>query len=113
MLLTIHDANLKKVAFVDNTKTQTLNFFNDQWHRSLQHATSTFTFSVFKKALQYDTMISKTYNVLNERSFVSFHYKGRTYLFNVMQVKETEHIIECTSEYLSMELLNEYCTTNA
>lgn len=109
MLLTIHDANLKKVAFVDNTKTQTLNFFNDQWHRSLQHATSTFTFSVFKKALQYDTMISKTYNVLNERSFVSFHYKGRTYLFNVMQVKETEHIIECTSEYLSMELLNEYC----
>ncbi|NYS32920.1 phage tail protein [Streptococcus danieliae] len=109
MLLTIHDANLKKVAFVDNTKTQTLNFFNDQWHRSLQHATSTFTFSVFKKSLQYDTMISKTYNVLNERSFVSFRYKGRTYLFNVMEVKETEHVIECTAEYLSMELLNEYC----
>ncbi|MBJ6745200.1 phage tail protein [Streptococcus sp. 121] len=108
MLLTIHDANLRKVAFVDNSKTKTLNFFGDQWHRSLENATSTFSFSVFKKSLQYDTMVSKTYNVLNERSFVSFHHKGRTYLFNVMEVKETEHVIECSAEYLSMELLNEY-----
>ena len=108
MLLTIHDANLKKVAFIENDKSGTLNFFGDSWIRYLESTSSVFTFSVFKKSLQYDTMISKTYNVLNERSFVSFRYKGRTYLFNVMSVKESSEVIECYCEYLSLELTNEY-----
>lgn len=108
MLLTIHDANLQKVGFVDNEKSQTLNFFNDEWHRSLEKASSVFNFSVFKKALQYDTLVSKKYNILNERAFVSFEYKGKTYLFNVMMVKENEEVIECSCYYLSLELTNEY-----
>lgn len=29
MLLTIHDANLQKVAFVDNDKQGTLNYYDD------------------------------------------------------------------------------------
>ncbi len=108
MLLTIHDANLKKVAFVENDKDGTLNFFNDEWRRNLETASSVFNFSVYKKALKYDTMTSKTYNVLNERAFVSFRYKGRTYLFNVMTVTENEDSIECSCYYLSLELTNEY-----
>lgn len=49
MLLTIHDSALKKVAYIDNDKQTTLNFFNDKWTRSLESATSVFEFSVFKK----------------------------------------------------------------
>ena len=48
MLLTIHDANLQKVAFVDNSKQSTLNFYNDTWTRSLPTGSSTFEFTVFK-----------------------------------------------------------------
>lgn len=49
MLLTIHDNELKKVAYIDNDKQSTLNFFNDKWTRSLESGTSVFEFSVFKK----------------------------------------------------------------
>ena len=48
MLLTIHDANLQKVAFVDNRKQSTLNYYGDTWNRSLQTGSSTFEFTVFK-----------------------------------------------------------------
>lgn len=49
MLLTIHDSALKKVAFIDNNKQTTLNFFNDKWTRSLESATSVFEFSVLRR----------------------------------------------------------------
>ena len=40
MLLTIHDANLQKVAFVDNRKQSTLNYYGDTWNRSLPTGSS-------------------------------------------------------------------------
>ena len=49
MLLTIHDANLKKVAFIDNEKQNTLNYFDDTWTRNLETGSSTFEFTVLKK----------------------------------------------------------------
>lgn len=108
MLLTIHDSALKKVAFIDNDKQTTLNFFNDKWTRSLESATSVFEFSVFKKKIRSDTYVEQAYKHLNERAFVSFKYKGRSYLFNVMKTEENEQIIKCYCENLSLELLLEY-----
>mgnify|MGYP000926218997 CR=1 FL=1 len=107
MLLTIHDANLQKVAFVDNSKQSTLNFYNDTWTRSLQTGSSTFEFTVFKKAIKSDTPIKKAYSYLNERAWVSFKYHGKSFIFNVMQVEEDEQTIKCYCENLNLELINE------
>lgn len=107
MLLTIHDANLQKVAFVDNSKQNTLNYYNDTWSRDMPTGASTFEFTVFKEAIQSDTASSKAYQHLNERAWVSFRHNGRTYLFNVMSVEENEQTIKCYCENLNLELINE------
>ncbi|MEG9242646.1 phage tail spike protein [Streptococcus thermophilus] len=111
MLLTIHDANLQKVGFIDNEKQETLNFYDDTWNRNLETASSTFEFTVSKKHLLSDTGNKHLYNQLNERSFVSFKYKGKTYLFNIMKTEENERWLRCYCENLNLELINEY--TNA
>ncbi|MGQ7704939.1 phage tail spike protein [Streptococcus suis] len=108
MLLTIHDANLKKVAFIDNDKQETLNYYDDTWTRSLETGSSTFEFTVYKKAIKSDAAINKTYNLLNERAFVSFRHNGKSYVFNVMTVEENEQTIKCYCENLNLELINEY-----
>ncbi len=108
MLLTIHDAQLRKVAFVDNEKQGTLDFFDDTWTRNLQTGSSTYEFSISKKSLVSDMVFNRTYSYLNERAFVSFEYKGETFLFNVMTVEEDEKKIKCYCENLNLELINEY-----
>lgn len=110
MLLTIHDANLQKVAFIDNDKQGTLNYYDDVWTRNLETGSSTFEFSVFKKAIQPDTALHKTYNALNEKAFISFKYHGKSYVFSVMTVEENEDTIKCYCENLNLELINEYVT---
>ena len=95
MLLTIHDANLQKVAFVDNSKQNTLNYYGDTWVRSLPTGSSTFEFTVFKKAIKSDTALTRAYHYLNERAWVSFKYKGKSFIFNVMTVEEDEQTIKC------------------
>ena len=107
MLLTIHDANLQKVAFVDNRKQSTLNYYGDTWNRSLPTGSSTFEFTVFKKAIKSDSSTQKAYRFLNERAWVSFKYHGKSFLFNVMQVEENEQTIKCYCENLNLELINE------
>ncbi|MCO4571830.1 hypothetical protein Si080_01029 [Streptococcus infantarius subsp. infantarius] len=101
-LLAIHDANLKKVAFIDNEKQDTLNYFNDAWTRSLETGSSTFEFTVYKKS------IDKAYSYLNEKAFVSFKYNSKSYVFSVMTVEENEQTITCYCENLNLELINEY-----
>lgn len=108
MLLTIHDANLQKVAFIDNDKQGALNYYDDVWTRNLETGSSTFEFSVFKKAIQSDTALHKTYNALNEKAFISFKYHGKSYVFSVMTVEENEDTIKCYCENLNLELINEY-----
>lgn len=108
MLLTIHDANLQKIGFIDNEKQETLNFYDDTWTPNLETASSTFEFTVSKKELLSDTGNRHLYNQLNERSFVSFKHKGKTYLFNIMKVEENERWIRCYCENLNLELINEY-----
>jgi hypothetical protein len=107
MLLTIHDASLQKVAFVDNSKQNTLNYYADTWARSLPTGSSTFEFTVFKKAIKSDTALTKAYQYLNERAWVSFKYKGKSFIFNVMTVEEDEQTIKCYCENLNLELINE------
>lgn len=111
MLLTIHDANLQKIGFIDNEKQETLNFYDDTWSRNLETASSTFEFTVSKKELLGDTANRPLYNQLNERSFISFKHNGQTYLFNIMKVEENERWVRCYCENLNLELINEY--TNA
>ena len=108
MLLTIHDSNLRKVAFVDNEKQGTLNYFNDTWTRYLETGSSTFDFTVFKKAIISDVGQKRAYNALNEKAFVSFQYKGKTYLHTIRKVEENEKVIKCYSINLNLELINEY-----
>lgn len=108
MLLTIHDANLRKVAFIDNEKQATLNYFNDTWTRYLETGSSTFDFTVFKKAIISDTGEKRAYNYLNEKAFVSFQYKGKTYLHTIRKVEENEQVIKCYGINLNLELINEY-----
>lgn len=111
MLLTIHDANLQKIGFIDNEKQETLNFYDDTWARNLETASSTFEFTVSKKELLSDAANQPLYNQLNERSFISFKHNGQTYLFNIMKVEENERWVRCYCENLNLELINEY--TNA
>ena len=108
MLLTIHDSNLRKVAFIDNDKQDTLNYFNDTWTRYLETGSSTFDFTVFKKAIISDVGKKRAYNSLNEKAFVSFRYKGRTYLHTIRKVEENEKVIKCYGINLNLELINEY-----
>ena len=108
MLLTIHDANLAQVGWIDNDKEDTLNFFNDTWTRYLETGASTFEFSVFKKAVQSDLPFAKSYMALNDRAFVSFVYKGEAFVFSLMELEEDEHTIRCVGENLNMELINEH-----
>lgn len=108
MLLTIHDSNLRKVAFIDNNKHEMLHYFNDTWKRYLETGSSTFDFTVFKKALITDVGKKMTYNSLNEKAFVSFRYKGRTYLHTIRKIEENEKVIKCYSINLNLELINEY-----
>jgi len=108
MLLTIHDSNLRKVAFVDNEKQGTLNYFNDSWTRYLETGSSIFDFTVFKKAIISDVGQKRAYNTLNEKAFVSFQYKGKTYLHTIRKVEENEKVIKCHGINLNLELVNEY-----
>lgn len=108
MLLTIHDSSLRKVAFIDNNKQGTLNYFNDTWTRYLETGSSVFDFTVFKKAIISDIGQKRAYNTLNEKAFVSFHYKGKTYLHTIRKVEENEKVIKCYGINLNLELINEY-----
>lgn len=108
MLLTIHDQHLNKVAFIDNNKQKTLNYYGDNWRRQLETGSSTFEFTVFKRKVQSDTSRKQAYKSLNDKAFVSFKYKRKPYVFNVMKITEDEQTIKCYCENLNLELLNEY-----
>ena len=117
MLLTIYDSSLRKVAYVDNEKQGTLNYYDDTWTRSLETGSSTYEFTVFKKSIESDSATQQAYNYLNERSFVGFRYHGNAYLFSVMTVEQDEWTIKCYCENLNLELTleqsNAYKATRA
>lgn len=107
MLLTVHDSKMNRVAFLDNTKEKTLNYYEDLWVEDLVKVINTFDFIIDKKELESDTVNKKVYQVLSERSFISFNFMGRKMLFNVMNMKERGDKIKVFCEDLNLELLNE------
>ncbi|HFI0915798.1 TPA: hypothetical protein ACGOYO_001197 [Streptococcus suis] len=106
MLLTVHDSQMRKVAFLDNTKHETLSYSDDKWHRVLDTASSTFEFTVPKKNLEADTVFGKVYSHLNEKAYVSFKYRGRNFIFVVAKVEETYQSIRCTCLNLNLDMIN-------
>lgn len=106
MLLTVHDSQFRKVAFLDNSKQETLNYTDDKWHRVLETGSSTFEFTVPKKNLEMDTVFSKLYNHLNEKSYISFRYRERNFVFSVIKVEEDYRSIRCTCFNLNLDMIN-------
>ncbi|HEM5988512.1 TPA: phage tail protein [Streptococcus suis] len=106
MLLTVHDSQMRKVAFLDNAKQGTLNYRNDKWHRVLETASSTFEFTVPKKDLEADSAFNKVYSHLNEKAYVSFKYRGRNFVFVVAKVEESYLAIKCTCLNLNLDMIN-------
>ncbi|HFU4448719.1 TPA: phage tail spike protein [Streptococcus suis] len=106
MLITIHDNQYQKVAFIDNEKQGTLNYFNDRWHRNLETGSSTFEFSVSKKAIEGDKAYSRVYQHLNEKAYVSFQHKSKNDMFYVGKVVETHSRIDCFCLNLNLDLIN-------
>ncbi|MFI3068653.1 hypothetical protein [Streptococcus suis] len=106
MLLTVHDSQMRKVAFLDNTKHETLSYSDDKWHRVLDTASSTFEFTVPKKNLEADTVFGKVYSHLNEKAYVSFKYRGRNFVFVVAKVEETYQSVRCTCLNLNLDMIN-------
>uniref|UniRef100_UPI002FDF78B2 phage tail spike protein n=2 Tax=Muricomes intestini TaxID=1796634 RepID=UPI002FDF78B2 len=100
MLISIHDKTLRRVAYLDNEKPKTMHYFDDTWHRYLTEATSTFDFSVPKTG-------NTDIEFLTEKGYVSFSYEGKSYLFSIMRIEETEKKLTCYCENLNLELLNE------
>lgn len=100
ILISIHDKTLSRVTFLDNEKPGTLHYYNEVWHRYLVEATSTFDFTVPKTG-------NPDIEYLNESGYASFHYGGKSYLFSIMKVEETEKKLTCYCENLNLELLNE------
>lgn len=100
ILISIHDKTLSRVTFLDNEKPGTLHYYDEVWHRYLVEATSTFDFTVPKTG-------NPDIEYLNESGYASFQYGGKSYLFSIMKVEETEKKLTCYCENLNLELLNE------
>lgn len=100
ILISIHDKTLSRVTFLDNEKPSTLHYYDEVWHRYLVEATSTFDFTVPKTG-------NPDIEYLNESGYASFQYGGKSYLFSIMKVEETEKKLTCYCENLNLELLNE------
>lgn len=64
--------------------------------------------SQYSKAIISDVGRKRAYNYLNEKAFVSFQYKGKTYLHTIRKIEENEQVIKCYGINLNLELINEY-----
>lgn len=107
MQLVLHDSNLEKIAYIDNEKQHTLNFYDDEWHRYLETGASEFNFTIKKRAIMSDYGQDYVYSKINEKAFVSFEYEGRTYLHTIRKIEENETTIKCYGISFNLELINE------
>lgn len=101
MLLFVHDNQLQRMALIDSTKDGMLTFYDDEWHRYLKEATSTFDFTVPKNG-------ADDLQCINEKSYISFRDgTGRDHLFTIVNVEESDTEIKLYTEECNLELLNE------
>ena len=103
----IHDPSLKIVGVIDNNKPKSLHFFDDEWERDLATGASVFSFSVYKKFTSDNELQRDPSSLLRKRNFISFNYKGETFLFLIYKIKETRTMLELECRNLNLELINE------
>ena len=89
----------KVCAFMDNSSTKALHYYNDELHSYLEGSANTFSFSA--SARHEDSQY------LVEGGKLSFRYRDRDYYFNIVKVYRTEYVVEVTAYGLVFELLNE------
>lgn len=98
-LIKIHDKNLKIVGFLTPQM-----YFNSKWARKLikgNTEVATFDFSVYKNKT------SEVIQFIDEKSWISFNLKGRSYLFSAVKVIENKRQIDLECDSLNLELVNE------
>ncbi|SDQ09786.1 hypothetical protein SAMN05216392_0402 [Streptococcus equinus] len=105
--ITIHDPQLRIVGVIDNDKPNSIHFFDDKWERDLATGASVFSFSVYKKFTADNELQQNPTEVLRKRNFISFDYKGETFLFTIYKIKETRTMLELECRNLNLELINE------
>ncbi|MCR5493020.1 MAG: antireceptor [Streptococcus sp.] len=105
--ITIHDPSLRIVGVIDNNKPNSIHFFDDKWERDLAAGASVFSFSVYKKFTADSELQQDPTEVLRKRNFISFDYKGETFLFTIYKIKESRTLLELECRNLNLELINE------
>lgn len=105
--ITIHDPSLRIVGVIDNNKPNSIHFFDDKWERDLATGASVFSFSVYKKFTADSELQQDPTEVLRKRNFISFDYKGETFLFTIYKIKESRTLLELECRNLNLELINE------
>ncbi|HEP6001050.1 TPA: phage tail protein [Streptococcus pyogenes] len=79
-------------------------FSSDTWHRYLAEGTSTFDFTVHK----FVNGVFQDYcKLINDQAYFSFRYKGKDYLFYVLNMVEDDYSIQLSCNNLNLELKNE------
>lgn len=107
MQLTLHDANLKILGWIDNVTYDTLSYSDDLLTKDLPTGASTYRLKIPKRKIKSDLGNDYLYKALNERAWITFTHRGKVYLFNVRDVIGDRTQVELYCENLNMELLNE------
>lgn len=104
MKINILDNRLRKVGFIKRGHPDMPTFSSDTWHRYLAEGTSTFDFTVHK----FVNGVFQDYcKLINEQAYFSFRYKGKDYLFYVLNIVEDDYSIQLSCNNLNLELKNE------
>jgi hypothetical protein len=102
--INILDNRLRKVGFIKRGHPDMPTFSSDTWHRYLAEGTSTFDFTVHK----FVNGVFQDYcKLINEQAYFSFRYKGKDYLFYVLNIVEDDYSIQLSCNNLNLELKNE------
>ena len=104
MKINILDNRLRKVGFIKRGHPDMPTFSSDVWHRYLAEGTSTFDFTVHK----FVNGVFQDYcKLINDQAYFSFRYKGKDYLFYVLNIVEDDYSIQLSCNNLNLELKNE------
>lgn len=104
MKINILDNRLRKVGFIKRGHPDMPTFSYDTWHRYLAEGTSTFDFTVHKFV---NGVFQDCCKLINEQAYFSFRYKGKDYLFYVLNIVEDDYSIQLSCNNLNLELKNE------
>lgn len=99
MILQILDRQFNTLATVDNSLAGAIHFFNDEFHRYMADAVSTFNFSVLRNQPDIEHLV--------EGNYIQFTYNSRDYLMTIRRIEEDEWQLDIETEDLSFDLINE------